>query len=49
MEVRPLEFFMALTDEDLIYIAEAGKLYDLCQALTLDLHSQNTKNISFEA
>ena len=49
MVIKPLEFFTALTDEDLIDIAEAGKLYDLCQALTLDLHSQNTKSISFEA
>lgn len=49
MEIRPLEFFMALTDEDLIYIAEAGRLDDLCQALTLDLNSPNTKSIEFEA
>lgn len=49
MELRPSEFFMALTDEDLIDIAEAGRLYDLCQALTLDLHSQNAKSIEFEA
>ena len=49
MELKPLEFFMTLTNEDLVSIAEAGRLYDLCQALTLDLHSPNTKSILFEA
>ena len=37
-----------MTDEDLVLVAEAGRLEDLCTALSLDLNSKS-KVVSYEA
>lgn len=39
MGISSLEFFMKLPDKDLIQIYQAGKLPELCYALSLDLQS----------
>tara|TARA_R100000081_G_C4787583_1_gene155587 strand:- start:134 stop:301 length:168 start_codon:yes stop_codon:yes gene_type:complete len=39
MEVSAVTFFNMMTEEDLITVAEMGKLDDLCLALSLDLNS----------
>jgi len=35
------DLFFQLTDEDFIHIAQEGMLESLCNALTIDLHSNN--------
>jgi len=42
MYLRASHLLNTLTKEDLIYIAENGKLVDLCQAVSLDLHTKVT-------
>ena len=44
MEIKALSFFNQLTEEDLISITENGDLYNLCMALSLDLHSGHLEN-----
>ncbi len=39
MEVSAVTFFNMMTEEDLISVAEVGRLNELCLALTLDLNS----------
>ena len=48
MNLTALDFFELMTDEDLITVAELGRLEDLCNALSLDLNSKN-KVVSYEA
>lgn len=38
--VNSITFFNAMTNEDLIKVALAGRLKDLCYALSLDLNSK---------
>lgn len=44
--LNTLTFFNHMTDEDLIKISLAGRLKDLCYALSLDL---NSKTQTYEA
>ena len=48
MNLTALDFFELMTDEDLITVAELGRLEDLCTALSLDLNSKS-KVVSYEA
>jgi hypothetical protein len=38
--LNTITFFNAMTNEDLIKVALAGRLKDLCYALSLDLNSK---------
>ena len=50
MEIRTVDLFNTLTDEDFIAIHNAGKLKQLCIALSLDLNSEpNEKNTTYTA
>lgn len=42
MEISASAFFNNLSDKDFIKLAEMGKLKDICSALSVDLHSNNT-------
>jgi len=44
MQVRALTLFNNMTDEDFIYVHEAGQLNRLCMALSLDLNSKPYSN-----
>ncbi len=48
MKLNTLNFFELMTDEDLVLVAEAGRLEDLCTALSLDLNSKSSV-VSYEA
>ena len=48
MELNTLNFFELMTDEDLVLVAKAGRLEDLCNALSLDLNSK-INVVSYEA
>ena len=48
MELNTLNFFELMTDEDLVLVAKAGRLEDLCTALPLDLNSKSNV-VSYEA
>ena len=48
MELNTLNFFELMTDEDLVLVAKAGRLEDLCTALSLDLNSKSNV-VSYEA
>lgn len=48
MKFNALSFFEVMTDEDLISVAEVGRLEDLCTAISLDLNSQGNK-VGYEA
>lgn len=37
MNIRTIDLFNSMTDEDFLVIHEAGQLKNLCYALTLDL------------
>lgn len=41
MVISASMFFSNLTDKEFIMIAEAGELKNLCNALSIDLHSKN--------
>ena len=50
MEFKPTDLFNSMTDEDFIAIHEAGRLKDLCDALSLDLQSKyNEKSKTYTA
>ena len=38
--LNTITFFNAMTDDDLVKVALAGRLKDLCNALSLDLNSK---------
>ena len=40
MQVRAITLFNNMTDEDFMYVHEAGQLKRLCMALSLDLNSK---------
>ncbi len=44
MQVRAITLFNNMTDEDFMYVHEAGQLKRLCMALSLDLNSKITSN-----
>ncbi len=48
MKLNTLNFFELMTDEDLVLVAEAGRLEDLCTALSLDLNSKSSV-VGYEA
>ena len=48
MNLTALDFFELMTDEDLVLVAKAGRLEDLCIALSLDLNSKSSV-VSYEA
>jgi hypothetical protein len=48
MKLNTLSFFELMTDEDLVLVAEAGRLEDLCTALSLDLNSKSNV-VGYEA
>ena len=48
MELNTLSFFELMTDEDLVLVAKAGRLEDLCTALSLDLNSKSNV-VGYEA
>ena len=48
MKLNTLNFFELMTDEDLVLVAEAGRLEDLCTALSLDLNSKSNV-VGYEA
>ena len=39
MKITATQFFRHMSDEDFIMVAEAGQLFNLCNALSLDLNS----------
>ena len=39
MKISATQFFRHMSDEDFIIVAEAGQLFNLCNALSLDLNS----------
>ena len=41
MKITATQFFRHMSDEDFIMVAEAGQLFNLCNALSLDLNSYN--------
>jgi hypothetical protein len=50
LKIKPSDLLNNLTDEDLIFINENGKLEDFCYALSLDLQSKkNEKNTTYTA
>ena len=50
MVTTPVSLFNNLSNGDLIVIAEAGELKNFCNALTLDLITENDeKNKTYEA
>ncbi len=49
MELTALTFFRMMTDEDLISVAEVGRLGDLCVALTLDMNTTTNYTTHHEA
>jgi hypothetical protein len=40
MTISSVQLFNNMTDEDFMYVHEAGKLSDLCVALSLDLQEK---------
>ena len=48
-ELKTLIFFQMMTDEDLISVAEVGRLGDLCVALTLDMNTPTNYTTHHEA
>ena len=47
---RPIDLFNHMTDEDFLFVHEAGQLKSLCMALSVDLqNSKNEKNHTFQA
>lgn len=44
MQVRAITLFNNMTDEDFMYVHEAGQLKKLCMALSLDLNSKITSD-----
>jgi hypothetical protein len=50
MDIRTIDLFNGLTDDDFLAIHEAGQLKKLCLALTLDLNSdKDEKNKTYTA
>ena len=49
MRLTASTFFNHMSDEDFIIVAEAGQLMTLCNALSLDLNSENKDDEKFEA
>ncbi len=47
MDISTVAFFESMTDDDFIVVHEAGKLLDLCTALSIDL--QRKSPTKFEA
>jgi len=43
MHLSTISLFSNMTDEDFLAIHNAGQLKNLCNALSLDLHSANNK------
>jgi hypothetical protein len=43
MDIRTIDLFNSLTDEDFLVIHKAGQLKKLCIALSLDLNSDKDK------
>lgn len=42
MEIKASHLFDNMTDKDLILVAKSGQLKNLCDALSLDLHTKIT-------
>jgi|TARA_R110000744_G_C19279500_1_gene553442 hypothetical protein len=50
MDIRTIDLFDGLTDEDFLAIHKAGQLKKLCLALTLDLNTdEDGKNKTYTA
>ena len=49
MNVTPMKLFNHMTDEDFIFLHEAGQLQSFCDALSLDLHKKDEKDTYYTA
>ena len=49
MELSTIALFNHMTDEDFIFLHEAGQLQSFCDALSLDLHKKDEKNPYYTA
>lgn len=49
MNVTPMKLFNNMTDEDFVFLHEAGQLKSFCDALSLDLHRKNEKDTTYTA
>jgi hypothetical protein len=48
LKIKPSDLLNNLTDEDLVFINESGKLEDFCYALSLDLQpKKNEKSTTY--
>lgn len=49
MNMTPMKLFNNMTDEDFVFLHEEGQLKSFCDALSLDLHRKNEKDITYTA
>ena len=49
MDLTISRLFNTMTDEDFMYVHRAGQLNRFCNALSLDLNSQNNISNEYEA
>ena len=49
MNMPPIRLFNNMTDEDFVFLHEAGQLKSFCDALSLDLHKKDEKDTYYTA
>ena len=49
MNMTPIRLFNNMTDEDFVFLHEAGQLKSFCDALSLDLHKKDEKDTYYTA
>jgi hypothetical protein len=45
MDISAVSFFKSMTDEDFMVVHKAGRLKDLCTALSIDLQKPPQQNL----